>query len=198
MTNPTATITIGSSTSDGSTRYHAGRISNLRIVKGTAVYTTSFTPIVPLTAISGTSLLLNAATSPTYLTDSSGNNFTSTPTGSPTFNAAGPTYLNPSVNYAFALHINTSTGSLEFRPNTYSTSIIASSSIFSLSTSGSATITSNPLSITNTTTSVSSLTGALLVAGGAGIRGDLWVGGNVYVLGNAVNDRANNLQVACL
>ena len=94
---------------------------------------------------------------------------------------------------AFALHINTSNGSLEFRPNTYSTSITTSSSIFSLSTSGGATITSNPLSITTTTVSVSSLTGALLVAGGAGIRGDLWVGGNVYVLGTASNITSVNV-----
>lgn len=37
-----------------------GRISSLRIVKGTAVYTGNFTPsTTPLTAISGTSLLLN-------------------------------------------------------------------------------------------------------------------------------------------
>jgi hypothetical protein len=38
----------------------AGYISNLRVVKGTAVYTSNFTPsTTPLTAISGTSLLLN-------------------------------------------------------------------------------------------------------------------------------------------
>ena len=102
--------------------------------------------------------------------------------------------LGAAGGQAFALHINTSNGSLEFRPNTYSTSITASSSIFSLSTSGGATITSNPISITNATASVSSLTGALLVAGGAGIRGDLWVGGNVYVLGTAVNDKANSIN----
>lgn len=36
------------------------------------------------------------------------------------------------------------------------------------------------VSITNTTTSVSTLTGALKVAGGVGIRGDLYVGGNIF------------------
>jgi hypothetical protein len=40
--------------------YFVGNISSLRVVKGTAVYTSSFTPPTsPLTAISGTSLLLN-------------------------------------------------------------------------------------------------------------------------------------------
>jgi hypothetical protein len=40
------------------TVYHTGYYSNLRIVKGTAVYTANFTPpTTPLTAIAGTSLL---------------------------------------------------------------------------------------------------------------------------------------------
>jgi hypothetical protein len=40
--------------------YTKGYISNVRVVKGTALYTTTFTPsTTPLTAVSGTSLLLN-------------------------------------------------------------------------------------------------------------------------------------------
>jgi hypothetical protein len=53
---------IGASTTvtSSSANYFTGYISNLRVVKGTAVYTTTFTPsTTPLTAISGTSLLLN-------------------------------------------------------------------------------------------------------------------------------------------
>lgn len=43
----------------GSNNGGAGNVTNLRVVKGTAVYTTNFTPsTTPLTAISGTSLLL--------------------------------------------------------------------------------------------------------------------------------------------
>ena len=47
---------IGGSTTSG--EVWVGGISNVRIVKGTAVYTSTFTPsTTPLTAISGTSLL---------------------------------------------------------------------------------------------------------------------------------------------
>lgn len=46
--------------SSGTAFYFNGYVSNVRIVKGTAVYTSAFTPpTAPLTAISGTSLLLS-------------------------------------------------------------------------------------------------------------------------------------------
>jgi hypothetical protein len=65
-----------------------GYISNVRLVKGTAVYTTAFTPpTAPLTAISGTSLLtLQNAT----FVDNSTNNFTIT-----AFGNSQPTQFNP-------------------------------------------------------------------------------------------------------
>jgi hypothetical protein len=58
-----------------------GYISNLRVVKGTAVYTSGFTPpTMPLSVISGTSLLtLQESTLP--FTDASVNNFTITSVG---------------------------------------------------------------------------------------------------------------------
>ena len=80
---------IGASVSGG-TIYHAitGYISNVRAVKGTAVYTSAFTPPTsPLTAISGTSLLTlqNAA-----FTDNSTNNFVITPNGNVTVTGNSP------------------------------------------------------------------------------------------------------------
>lgn len=68
-----------------------GSISNLRIVKGTAVYTAPFTPpTAPLTAISGTQLLLNTPNDANFLTDSSTNNFTVTNNGAVTSSALNP------------------------------------------------------------------------------------------------------------
>ena len=53
--NATGNLLIG-----GTSAYTNGYISNLRILKGTALYTTTFTPpTAPLTAITNTSLLLN-------------------------------------------------------------------------------------------------------------------------------------------
>ena len=58
--NNTSTLYIGSSVTTSPDYPFTGYISNLRIVKGTALYTSNFTPpTAPLTAITNTSLLLN-------------------------------------------------------------------------------------------------------------------------------------------
>ena len=49
---------IGASPWDGANGWYGGYISNVRIIKGSALYTASFTPTAaPLTAVSGTNLL---------------------------------------------------------------------------------------------------------------------------------------------
>jgi len=61
--------------------FFAGNISNLRIVKGTAVYTANFTPsTTPLTAITNTSLLVRGDTGAFYDLSNNGNGMTSTGT----------------------------------------------------------------------------------------------------------------------
>ena len=84
----TSTITyIGSN----GTWYVNGNITNLRVVIGSAVYTGVFTPPTsPLTAISGTQLLLNTTNDVNFLKDSSTNNFTVTNTGSVASSALNP------------------------------------------------------------------------------------------------------------
>jgi Concanavalin A-like lectin/glucanases superfamily len=75
-----AGVTIGNQISGGSgTGLFTGYISNLRIVNGTALYTSSFTPSTsPLTAITNTVLLTCQSAN---FVDNSTNAFTITPTG---------------------------------------------------------------------------------------------------------------------
>jgi len=73
-----------------------GYISNLRVVKGTAVYTAAFTPsTTPLTAISGTSLLTCQSN---RFIDNSTNAFAITVTGSPSVQRFSP--FSPSAAYS--------------------------------------------------------------------------------------------------
>jgi hypothetical protein len=81
-------VRIGRTENTGTSRGILGYVSNLRIVNGTAVYTSTFAPpTTPLTAIANTSLL--TCQSPTFI-DNSINEFAITATGSPL-----PTTVNP-------------------------------------------------------------------------------------------------------
>jgi hypothetical protein len=67
-----------------------GAVSNVRIIKGTALYTANFTPPqTVLDVVSTTSLLLNILTSENFIKDNSPNNFTITNTGGATFSSTG-------------------------------------------------------------------------------------------------------------
>ena len=62
FTNYTGTLTIGSTTNWSSDNYFSGYMCDVFICKGTAVYTSNFTPpTAPLTAVTNTKLLLNMA-----------------------------------------------------------------------------------------------------------------------------------------
>lgn len=69
-----------------------GNLSNVRVVKGTAVYTESFAPsTAPLSKVVGTSLLLNSTQGADFLKDSSDNNLVASVTGSPSSSTSVPT-----------------------------------------------------------------------------------------------------------
>jgi hypothetical protein len=86
---------IGIYQPDGQGDYE-GYLSNVRIVKGTAVYTAAFTPSVsPLTAISGTSLLTCQSN---RFRDNSANNFAVTAVGNPSIQVFSP--FNPTAAYS--------------------------------------------------------------------------------------------------
>lgn len=92
--NSTAAPQIGDN-SDGR-NYFNGYISNLRVVKGTAVYTTAFTPsTTPLTAITNTSLLTCQSN---RFIDNSSNAFTITANGTPSIQRFSP--FSPSAAYS--------------------------------------------------------------------------------------------------
>lgn len=87
FSNTTYNPTIASYTHTLANRYY-GQISNLRIVKGIAVYTSNFTPSpTPLTAIEGTSLL---CLQDNRFKDNSVNNFILTTTGTPKIVPSSP------------------------------------------------------------------------------------------------------------
>lgn len=94
LTSGTFQIARGFSV-DGTSGYFSGSISNLRIVKGTAVYTANFTPsTTPLTAISGTSLLtLQNAT----IVDNSTNAFTITNNNTVTTSVSTAIFAQPTL-----------------------------------------------------------------------------------------------------
>ena len=86
-TSTDSTVTIAKHNSV-SGNYLTGYLSNLRIVKGTAVYTANFTPpAAPLTAISGTSLLTCQGN---RFLDVSSNAFALTVSGTPSVQAFQP------------------------------------------------------------------------------------------------------------
>jgi hypothetical protein len=90
LAETTTALAIGNETARSSIAGFSGRISNFRWVKGTALYTSNFTPPTQtLTAVSGTQLLLLAENEANLVKDSSTASRTVTNTGV-TFSATSP------------------------------------------------------------------------------------------------------------
>jgi hypothetical protein len=88
LPNANCTVYIAASPANYALATTNGYISNFRLVKGTAVYTSAFTPqTTPLTNITNTSLLTCQSN---RFIDNSTNAFTITTSGTPTVQAFGP------------------------------------------------------------------------------------------------------------
>jgi len=105
----TTSTSIGS---QGAALYFSNYLTNLRVVKGTALYTSNFTPsTTPLTAVSGTSLLLSAASGAPFV-DSSSVGLVSTAVNSPTWNQASP--FATGLGYKNRVYTYTGSGTITF------------------------------------------------------------------------------------
>jgi len=99
-TGSTYGATLGRWVEISDPNYFVGYLSSVRAVKGTAVYTSDFTPPTsPLTAISGTSLLTCQSN---RFIDNSTNNFTITKNGDTRVVAFSP--FNPSASWSAATY----------------------------------------------------------------------------------------------
>ena len=95
----TNTLWVGSQANNGSDQNFPGYISNVRIVKGTAVYTSNFTPpTTPLTAIANTSFLTCQSN---RFIDNSTNAFALTVSGSPSVQSFNPFQRNSAKTMSF-------------------------------------------------------------------------------------------------
>jgi hypothetical protein len=93
--NSTTTVMVGNQSNTGIGQTFTGYISNVRVVKGTAVYTSTFTPsTTPLTAISGTSLLTCQSN---RFIDNSSNAFALTVNGNTSVQRFSP--FSPTASY---------------------------------------------------------------------------------------------------
>jgi hypothetical protein len=110
--NASTSFFVGQTPESNAGRYWNGYISNLRVVKGAAVYTSNFTPsTIPLTAITNTSLLLNTVSGAPFA-DGSVNSFTVTGVGTPAWNQLSP--FATGTGYKNRVYRFTSTGSITF------------------------------------------------------------------------------------
>jgi len=113
----TQPLNIGRNAGSGGDQW-LGYISNLRVVKGTAVYTANFTPsTTPLTAISGTSLL--TCQSARFI-DTSSNNFTITRFGDTAIQSFDPFYTSTIASNGGSMYFDASGDYLNV---TYSTAL---------------------------------------------------------------------------
>ena len=93
---------VGSGGTLGANYNAAGYVSNLRVLKGTALYTSAFTPpTAPLTAITNTQLLTNQSN---RFVDNSSNALSITPSGTPSVQRFNPFLPTSSQAYSTSVY----------------------------------------------------------------------------------------------
>ena len=196
----------------GSYTYYQGYLSNVRLVRGTAVYTANFAqPAVAPAVITNTQLLV--AHSLTPFVDESSNAVTytvqsgsvvSSSTVPVTDTGSGATWsydglsswttTNPVKVQSATAATSTTTGALivaggiGVAGNVITSAIYSSGYFYSNGTPYSPAfsgISTQQIITSNTTVSANTTSGALIVAGGAGIAGNLYVGGLLNVTNNS-------------
>jgi hypothetical protein len=96
----------------GNTLPFTGQVSNFRLLNGTALYTSNFTPpTAPLTAITNTQALFNCVSGAPFA-DASANSLTATVVGTPTWNQLSP--FATGLGYKNRVYSWTTTGSGTF------------------------------------------------------------------------------------
>lgn len=152
---------------DSSSIYTGGYLSNFRIVKGTAVYTSNFTPsTTPLTAITNTQLLTCQSN---RFRDESSNNFTITANGSPSVQRFSP--FEPSTSYTPAVNGGSGyfNGSTDWLSTTNSSALqLNNTTAFTLECWLYPTLANTRMFIFNNYNQASPYTGYALAIGGAG------------------------------
>jgi hypothetical protein len=174
-------INIGGTLGDSNLSFN-GRISNLRIVKGTAVYTTIFTPpTMALLPIAGTQLLLNTVNGATFLADTSTNNFTLVNHNNATSLTSSPV-TGPITDYAGAIVNASGVGTANLN--------LISSGFNNPATNGSINLTPNGIGNVSWTGKglVTGNTSLTTITGNAFVTGNLNASGTINFGDNAVAD----------
>lgn len=118
ITSSSDPLFIGANNDSASpTWFFNGYITNVRIVKGTAVYASGFSPTVPLGLIPNTSLLMLVSNNTNRAVDSSTNNFTPTISGATFSSTVIPNASGSVTTAAGSIYFNGTSATLTIPSN---------------------------------------------------------------------------------
>jgi hypothetical protein len=170
---------LSASTSSGQALLVSGGIGALAVYAST-VFDNNNRVLTSVAPVGGNAISISAIS-----TSSGSTTFTVNNTG--VTSAAGSTYIGVSTSTGSVTFTNLGVQTLTAGTDTAVSAATGTVTVWNVSTLQSVTnrgsSTTNALSITNATNSTSTNTGALTVQGGVGINRDLFVGGNVRIVG---------------